>query len=301
MTITFLHLLLVALAASDAPVGDNPVFQKLITSGVTMSDGTAVKLPPPILADGLDAAAQRAALDKVADARSPYNELVKKSFYAPVVVKVRTLKSSPDEGPAVRAINLWFVARGDWNTLTSKDFLESLVKPKAEGKSRAVAQSGMLTAQEITARKLTAVTKKGYEERYVYSTFSLFERVEISATRFAVLTTGKNSILAAARVDPRFDKDAEYPNQWRALLRDEQANIKPGPAHPFGHAGGYAKLTRLVDPADAVLVECHLVYEEPYGWFNGINLVRQKAPVMVQEKVRTFRRKLALASEEKKD
>ncbi len=56
-----------------------------------------------------------------------------------------------------------------------------------------------------------------------------------------------------------------------------------------------------MDPADAVLVECHLVYEEPYGWFDGVNLVKQKVPMMVQEKARTFRRKLALAGGEKKD
>jgi len=81
------------------------------------------------------------------------------------------------------------------------------------------------------------------------------------------------------------------------LIRDEKAEIKLGPAHPFSHAGGYAKITRLKEPADAVFVEFHLAYEEAYGWFDGANLVKQKVPLMVQEKVRTFRRKLALASE----
>ena len=106
--------------------------------------------------------------------------------------------------------------------------------------------------------------------------------------------------MAAGSVDPRFDKDPEYPNQWRPLLRDAQAEIKPGPAHPFSHAGGYAKITRLHEPEGAVFIECHLVYEEDYGWFDGANLVKQKVPVMVQEQVRTFRRKLAVASEGKK-
>ncbi len=99
--------------------------------------------------------------------------------------------------------------------------------------------------------------------------------------------------MAAGRVDPRFAKDADYPNQWRPLLRNEQAEIRLGPAHPWANAGGYAKITRLVDPADAVLIECHVVYEEPYGWFDGANLVKQKGPLIVTEKVRTFRRKLA--------
>ena len=139
--------------------------------------------------------------------------------------------------------------------------------------------------------------KENYEERFVYATFTLFERVELSATRFSALARGKDSILAAGRLDPQFLKDADYPNQWRPLVRDERAEITPGKPHPLQHAGGYAKITRLLDPADGVLVECHIVYEEPYGWFEGVNLLKQKMPVMVQEKVRAFRRKLTLASE----
>jgi hypothetical protein len=296
MNSTLFSLVLLALAAG--PADENPVLRELIEKGVAMSDGAAVKLRAPILADGLDAAAQRAAIDKVADARSSAEELVRKSFYAPVVVKVRTVTSSKGEGSTVRAVDLWFVVHGDWNTLTSQQFLESVVKPKDEGRSRVVSKSGMLTEKELAARKLTAAIRKGYEERFVYSTISLFERAEISSTRFAVVTTGKDSVVAAGKIDPRFAKDPDYPNQWRPLLRDEQAEIKPGPAQPWAHAGGYAKITRLKEPADAVLIECHLVYEEPYGWFDGANLVKQKAPLMVQEKVRTLRRKLAVAAAE---
>jgi hypothetical protein len=299
MTPSLLSLVLIAFVSANGPAVENPVFKELTEKGVKMSNGTMVKLPPPILADGLDAAAQKAALGKVADARSPVAELVKKSYYAPVVVKVRTVKSSEGEGPAVRTVDLWFVAHGGWDILTSKGFLESALKTKDEGKNRVVLNSGILTDKEMTARKLSATAKDGYEERFVYTTFWLFERVELSITRFSTLTHGKDSVLAAARLDPRFQKDPDYPNQWRPLLRNELAEIKPGPPHPFTNAGGYAKITRLAEPAEAVFIECHLVYEEAYGWFDGINLVKQKVPVMVQEKVRTFRRKLALATGEK--
>lgn len=277
--------------------GENPVFTELLEKGVKTSDGTVVKLPPPILADGLDAAGQKAAINEVADARSSFEEMVKKSYYSPAIVKVRTVKASEGEGPAVRTVDLWFVAHGSWDVMISKDFLESAMKTKEEGKSRVVGQAGILTDEQMAARKLTIKSEKGHEERFVYSTFSLFERVELSATRFSVLTQGKDSILAAGRIDPRFDKDAEFPNQWRPLLRDEQAEIKPGPAHLLANAGGYAKITRLVEPADGIFIECHIVYEEAYGWFDGVSLVKQKMPVMVQEKVKTFRRKLLQASE----
>jgi hypothetical protein len=303
MNLTLIPIILAALTAANASAGENPVFKELIEKGVTMSDGTAFKLPPPILADGLDAAAQRAAMDEAGDARSSAAELVRKSS-APVVVKVRTARPSKDEGPAVRTVDVWFVAHGDWATLTSTDFLDANAKTKDENRSRVVSKAGVLTGDELEARKLTAVLEEGYEERFVYATFSLFDRVQISATRRSVVTSGSESVLAAGRIDPRFDKDPDYPNQWRPLLRDELANIKPGDAHPFPNAGGYAKITRLAEPARAVFIEFHLVYEEAYGWFDGATLVKQKLPPMVQEKVKTFRRKLAAASaenEEKKE
>ena len=115
------------------------------------------------------------------------------------------------------------------------------MKPADKGKSRVVTKSGMLSDQELAARKLSATVKEGFEERFVYSTFSLFERVEISATRFAVLTRNKNAVVAAGRVDPRFAKDADYPNQWRSLLRNEQAEIQRGPVDPGPTAADTAR------------------------------------------------------------
>ncbi len=368
MNLSLLTLVLLAVASADATAVENPVFQEMTEKGVVMSDGTAVKLPPPILADGLDAAAQRAALETAADARRPVESLVKKSYYAPVVVKVRTPKPGEGEGPAVRTVDGWFVVHGDWDVLMSEEFMESLIGPKDEGKSRIVVRSGVLSDDEVAKRLTenshltlgegpgvraatastgergegrgerkdngetndavslppsafrlppssgphpsplpkgegTDMTTKGegteIQQRFPFSTFRLFERVEISATRFSVVTRGKDSMLAAGRPDPRFNEDAEYPNQWRALLRDEQSNIRAGAPQPLPAAGGYAKITRLFDPPDAVFIEFHLVYEEPYAWFDGATLVKQKLPLMVQEKVKTFRRKLAAAGEKK--
>jgi hypothetical protein len=308
MNLALLIPTLLVVVPADASSPKNPVYVELLDKGIAMSDGTVVKLPPPVLGDGLDAAGQKAALTKVADARTSFAALVKKSFYAPVVVKVRTMKSvgegksaakgvataesesADDAGPAIRSIDLWFVAHGDWDILTSGDFLESAMKGKDDGPSRVVLQAGVLTDKEAAARKLTTTVTPNDDQRYVYSTFRLFERVELSATRYSVLTRGKGSILVAGRLDPRFLGDADYPNQWRPLLRDQRAEISLGAAHPLEHAGGYIKITRLVEPADGVFIECHIVYEESQGWFGGVNLMRQKMPVMVNEKVKTLRR-----------
>lgn len=293
-------LLSVALAASTLAASENPVFDELLQKGVTTSQGVAVQLPPPILPDGLDAAGQKAALAKAADPRTPLEEMMQDSVYAPAAVKIRSAKASDEEeGPTVRTIDVWFIVRGDWNVLTSKDFFESAIHTKDEGPSRVIVEAGMLNDQELAERKLTAVVKEDFEERFLYTTFRLFDRVQVSVTRFSVLTKSKNSSMAAGRLDPRFLHDAAHPNEWRPLIRDERTEVKLGDAQPFSHAGGYAKITRLLEPDNAVLVECHLVYEEPYGWFDGANLVRQKVPLMVNEKVRVFRRKLAAAVEKK--
>ncbi|MEN6407925.1 MAG: hypothetical protein ABFC77_15835 [Thermoguttaceae bacterium] len=286
----------IVLASADH--AKNPIFDELTQRGLAMSDGSTVKLPPPIAAEGLDAAGQRAALEKASGPSATFDELIQKSYYTPTIVKIRTVRPFVDEKSAVRSVDLWFVARGDWKTLTSKEFLESVFKSKSEGRSGVVSKLGELTEPEMAARKLLSPDDEGCRSRFIYTTFSLFERVELSTTRHATVTRGKDFVLAAARVDPRFDGDRDFPNQWRPLVRDAEANIKPGPAKPYAHAGGYAKITRLKEPSDTVLVECHLVYEEPYGWFDGVNLVKQKVPAMVKEKARTFRRKLALAKED---
>jgi hypothetical protein len=301
MNIAVLTVILVSSAA--APAGEhsaveNPVFKQLLAEGIKMSDGKSYKLRPPIMPDGLDAAGQLAAIAKVADARNSVKDLMGNDYYAPVVTKVRNAKPPEDDGPAIRTVDVWFVAHGDWNTLVSKDFLESTTAAE-KGKSHIVLKSGALAGQEMGKRKLTATTTADVEQRFLYTTFWLFDRVQVSATRFSILTRGKDLVLAAGKIDPHFDKDPDYPNQWRPLLRNAQAEIKPGPAHSFTRAGGYAKITRLKESAGAAFIEFHLIYEEPYGWFDGVSLVKQKIPAMVQEKVRTFRRKLAVATEEK--
>ncbi len=296
MSISIFTVAWMLLAAAPTERVKNPVFDDLITKGVTMSDGSTFKLPRPLLVDGLDAAEQRAVLAKLCDARTPLRAVLRKSSRAPIVVKIRTLRARQKEEPAIRSIDFWFVAHGDWDILNSKDFLQSLTKHDEEGQGHIVSKSGILTDEEMAQRKLTLPKQDGREERFVYTTFSMFDLVELSTTRLAVLVRGRDSVLAAAKIDPRFDHDRDYPNQWRPLVRNELAEVHLGPAHPYHWGGGYAKITRLKQPADAVMIECHLVYEEPYAWFEGANLVRQKGPLMVQEQVRTFRRKLAIAS-----
>ena len=53
------------------------------------------------------------------------------------------------------------------------------------------------------------------------------------------------------------------------------------------------ELKALAAPEEALFIECHLVFDEPQGWFNGANLIRSKVPVLVEDTVRKARRRLA--------
>jgi hypothetical protein len=276
---------------------ENPVFLELLQKGVTMSDGKAYKLPSPALSEALEAKSQREAIEKISGGRHSFEDLTRKTTSAPVIIKIRTLKAAEGETAVIRAIDVWFVAHGKWDTLNSKDFLDSMGKGKdTEGENRIVSKSGFLSDEEMQKRGLKLQSHEGLETRFVYSAFSLFDQVEVSATRHAVVTRGKNYLLAAGRIDPRLNADKEYPNQWRPILRDAAANISFGPPQPYTGAGAYAIIIRLVEPADAIFVEGHIVFEEPYGWFEGGNELRSKAPTMIQQRAKTFRGKLGIAS-----
>jgi hypothetical protein len=301
MYIVLFNICLVAISAEAATgtsaVEANPVLTELMEKGVMMSDGKAYKLPAPAMADVSDAAGQKEAMEKISGGRYSFDDLVQKSTSAPVMIRFRTLKAAEGESATIRAIDVWFVAHGKWDTLNSKDFQDSLARGKdTDGESRVVSKSGVLTDEEMQKRKLKLETPEGQEAKFVYNTFSLFDQVEVSATRYVVVTRDKNDLLAAARADGRFTKDAEYPSQWRPILRDAAANISLGPPQPYSGAGAYVKITRLAEPADAIFVEGHIVFEEPYGWFEGGNELRSKAPTMIQQRAKIFRGKLGIAS-----
>ena len=105
------------------------------------------------------------------------------------------------------------------------------------------------------------------------------------------------SLLSASRVDDRFAGDAEYPNAYRRLSRDELGKMTRGPWQPYHDAGAYLKATRLAEPPGALLLEYHAIFWEPHDWFDGANLLRSKLPTLMQSKVRWVRRKLRKGGE----
>jgi len=289
----FLASLTVMSLASTGLAQQNAVLLELVEKGVPMPDGSRIRLPPPTMEDNLDAAAQLAAIQRIAQPNHTAEDLLRKSVVAPLVLDIHAIQGAT---PTARGIDFWFVAYGDWATLNSQSFVEGLVKTTdRETSDRRVSRSGTLTDAELAVRGLRSKLGEGLEERYSYATFSLFDRVEISATQHAVFHRGPESMVVAAKIDPRFLSDAQYPNLWRPLKRDAADKLQAGPPQPYLSAGYYGKVSRLRSPEGAVFIEYHLVFDEPRGWFGGSNLLRSKLPLIVQDEVREFRRKWAKA------
>ncbi len=64
-----------------------------------------------------------------------------------------------------------------------------------------MSRAGKLSAEEVQQRKLFDAPGKHPDEYFLYSTFDLFNRVRLSATRHAMISRSDESLLVAARVD----------------------------------------------------------------------------------------------------
>jgi hypothetical protein len=277
------------LAAAPLAVGgadkSNEVFEHLTSEGVAVGGGHRVKLPAPSMADGLDARAQQAVLEAVAGSEHSPEELLRKSLVAPFVLKFRDAGSADPEAPAF-GLDVWFVAHGDFASLDRRTMLA------LEGNHKQ-AWARVLSAEELARRKLADRSGEGRHERYSHAVLTLFDRVQVNLTLHALTTRRADSLLAAARVDPRFAADTDFPNQWRRLACDDDGRPKAGPAQAWSGGGAFLKITKLLKPEGAVFVEFHLVLTEPRAWFDGANLLRSKVPLVARSEIRSFRRELA--------
>jgi len=298
MNLTGLGWAVIVLVTAQAAAAENPLLDELLQQGVLMSDGSRIKLPPPTLGDGLDAAGQRAVLDRLlAATKHRYEDLVRRDYQAPFVLDIRAVRTSRDESPA-RRIDLWFVAHGDFKTATSEQFLESLWRSaaKSDPNDPLAARSVTLAPADLARRQIRLGPPPGVDERYVFGTVNLFDRVLVSATQRGMLTRRPQAVVVAEKIDAHFTKDGEYPNQWQSIAMGGDGKVALGAPEPYAAAGSYGKAIPLAYPPGAVFFEFHLVYEEPKGWFGGVNLMGSKLPLAVQDQLRNFRRRLAKAT-----
>lgn len=269
----------------------NPLLEKLISEGVKLSDGSVVKLPAPWLADGLDAAAQKAAIEKVAS-RYPYDQFTRDSAVAPLLLEMQSIESQGGVRTGQR-VDVAFVAYATLELVNDGDMLARLLgveQQTDDEKGGAVA----LTAEQLASRGIELAPADGEVRQSLAAVrFEVLDRVEVSGVANTMRTGSSQSLVAAVEFDPRFADDPELPMHWRPIERTAAGETIKGAAQRYSGVGAYVKVTPLVEPRGALLVEAHAVFDEPHGWFGGVNLLRSKLPIVVQDNVRSFRRKLA--------
>jgi hypothetical protein len=282
-----LPLLLTALTlAADPP--RNLLFEELTRDGLAIPGGPRVKLPPPVLPDGLSASRKQAIVDKLAD-KFPPGLFVRKMVTAPYLLTIKSI----GEGPKRRGhtVRLVFIAHGKLEQLEKENALEQLMGLERKDETRASAKA--LTDEELAQRKIKRVKTPGLEESYARLDAVLVDKVKLTGVVRGLASSGKKSLLFACRLDERFADDKKYPNRWRSIGPPPAEKL--GRPEPYTGFGGYLEGTELPRPAGALLIEAHFAFWEPHGWFQGYNVLASKLPLAVRNNVQTFRRKLAKA------
>jgi hypothetical protein len=294
-TLGFSLFATVALLAANQDTGNN-VWSGLLEKGVPVSDDRWVPLPPPTMRDGLDASGQEAVLAKVADDENPLDQLMRDWILAPFQLKIEPAREATSNTPAFR-VDLWFVAYGDWEKITPKDVGESLLN--FTGRDRMKPSNGRTAAvvpKALARHDIRLSTRPGQqEESFQSALLSLLDQIQIRATYHLLVTRERESIVAAMRIDPRFNDDTDFPNRWQSMDQDIDApeKVSLGPPHVYCHSGSYGKITRLAGHPGAIFVEYHAVFEEPKAWFQGTDRLRSRMPILIEDEVRSFRGRLS--------
>lgn len=293
-------------AQGQAPQPPNSVFDDLIKTGVPFAAGPR-KIRPPTLPDGLGAAEQKKAIEamlKLKKSNPPtYAQFIKENRNSPYVFLINDGRTDVgNQGPPGHSIDLWFVAHGKLAAITDPQFLKQQFKPDASDQID-VLQPDQLP-MEIKTQKFP-----GGGEWFVHGQFMIMskdQRVKVRGTAHAMETTTPESGTLAAIVDQHFNQNPAYPNEFRLVLRDGNGNVlrdtkgnsQLGPPTVYYSTGGYIKATQLKQPATAIFVEYHLVYDEPTAWFGGANLLRSKLYGKTETDVHNFRSEVKKATDE---
>ncbi len=279
--------LLPSLSEPPSAESPNPIFDLLLRDGVPLTSTTQVCLPEPTMPDGLQAEEQWRCLEQLPERTMPVEELVRPSSVAPFVLRIYDVPAGQPQPPG-RGVDLYFLTPGSLDQLVKSDFLERLLNS-----GRKDARIEPLNLEQL--KRNGGLTSPTHAERtgYAHVQITLMDRVLLKSTHVTTWHRTQESLIVAARIDPSFTGEAEFPNQWQGLRRNDEGKLIPvGDPTPYHAAGYYVKFTKWHAPEPMLFVEWHLIFAEPTAWFEGANLLRSKLPLVIQTKVRGMRRDL---------
>lgn len=300
---------------------ENTVYNELVSQGVKLSNGKTIALPKPVMADGLTADAQQKVLQDVGPKNNKDNlqRFLRGRPTDWFEIKQTSEESGSPQASIGRRVDLYFVALGKLSTVASDGFMQAQLKAKRKAESDATSEDTaketkddkdakgkaaeekkgpqekleFYTEEELKKRKLSVKDTDTKKERFAHAVLTpddLFGKVQVTGGGYGIETRNPESVVVAFKLDPRFDKDPDFPNQYQTAKTDPNGKIVLGPVKPYTGFAGYSKITKLQGPDDKVFVEYHLVYDEPFEWFNGTAELASKLETSYNDNIKKFRR-----------
>ena len=261
----------------------NPVFAAIVRDGIELG-GTSVRLPAPLLKDGLDADAQHAALLQVAGSERALADLLRDSVTAPFILKVHDVKANDG---TVRRVDLWFVVRGNLEEIDPMGIAARTSGRKA-GAGNMEFEERVLTPEELKSRGRTTLAGRELSRWFAHVDGRLLDRIEVGATSEAVASRTAESLVIASRTDRGFDAPGPLANRWKPLSQGSSS----GSDRVYGGGISYARIDRIKTSQGALLVEVHTAFIEPQAWFQVAPILRSKFAPIAQDQIRRLRREL---------
>jgi len=274
----------------EPPHAQNAVYNQVLNQGLE-AGGQTIHLPKPRVLDGQDAGAQSAALREVAGSDRALDDMLRNSITAPYIIKVHDSKVA---GATIRAADVWFVVYAELNQI---DLAREAAR--ADEKEVEVAnmwfQTRLLKASDLHAAGLEPpAVVAGQSTWYSHVHARLLDRIDFEVINQVVASQSAESIVIASRTDPSFAKAGPIANGWKSVAPAGGGAAKAeGPTQPYAGGISYAKISRVALKPDALVVEMHVAFVEPDGWFHGAPILRSKFSIIAQDQIRSLRRELA--------
>jgi hypothetical protein len=261
----------------------NSIYAAAVQDGWT-AEGLHVAFPEPRLKDGLDPAAERSELVKLAGSEQVLEDLLRDSVTAPFILKVRDQKGAD---ATIRIVDLWFAVRGNLDEFDPFDFAKNTSGKAAEAGNMRF-ESRVLTESETKGLDRPIRKAEQFSRWFAQVKGRLLDRITFQVTDETVATRTGESLVIAGRTDPAFDRRGPQANQWQSIDPDG----RPIAEHRYAGGMSYAKISRLKQPAGILFVEFHGAFCEPEPWFGGAPILRSKFAPITQDQVRKLRREL---------
>ncbi len=283
MIIGWMTCLLLGLGPQSLDQAANEVFRGLVGPGLRLSE-QEIRFPEPSIREGQTESQQRTALEEVCGSGARADELLRDSVSAPFVLKLEDREGK--NGDVVRVAHLWFAIRADFEKLDPEQFAPGEAEPVEAANMKfggTVVDEKDLKAKGIEIPKTEA---GGARVWFVHSRGDLLDRIHVEKTSKVEATRSEESLMVAARPAEAFGIEGPAASFWR--------NTKEGGSvQPYDGGGGYVKVTRYKPVAGLLIVEAHLAFLEPEGWFQGRPILRSKIGIVAQDQIRDLRRSLA--------